>query len=1242
MSAASGEAPGQLRSSSCSIWFFAFLCACSNSGDSAGVGGSTVTPSDTIAPLFTGLTSVATAGGDAVLLSWDAGQDETTPQADLRYAVYLGLSSGGQDFSQPLVTTSGGATSIVVTGADSTDIAEGVRGYYVVRAVDGADNADANAVEISVAPVNPSDVAFVSDSGTGAGALGVFSAPYATIQDAVNAVVGAGGGVVVVDADAGGTSYAGEVDVAASGMEISLFGGFARFAGLAPGATGADVLASRDTSTHQTVLTGVGLSVLADDDLVRVDNAGGKSCVDGFAFTGDLPFTLSPLTGTLEGDVSSSYELYVSGTGTLFESELIVGDLVQHDSEGVLREVIWIDDDEYMILGRTVQTAITTPSGPGSVASRSAAVRVASGDMQLSGCTLSDGNTLAAETSSQAAGSELQIVGNRALGSARRAFQVAGGYRKLRIQNNRILGNVHWALGAVSPAARSLYVQPAGTDVLITHNLAGGRTFAGGGVNQQPSDDLEGCWALAFAAADPAAGGDLSITISDNEVRDHSGAAIWLRDIYDFGDGGSLALNVERNFFNGGNDSALVVSSDREIDSSPYRDPVALNVGGDVVMRFVDNDILNFEAYPLYVEMQVAAGGTTDVEVSGCNVTESARPCFFWARPGLTDDASSGGKIAVRLERNVSFGSAEGFRVAAGVGHGGSVLVDICHNTLVGTEDGFECFLQPYLSTTTQPVTFPDGLYTIRAFNNFVSGEDPFEIIDRRDDELNNLTVEDSASMAVFYAGYNTLRAMADGVSGAIDLDLTSKMSGALIERHFLGGGGQDSSESGMHIELEPSVVVQARALNNVAAFSSGGGFDVETDGPAPQLINNTAAYNGSQSSFEAGFENGQDIDDANGDLQAYILNCIASHNGAVDVAADRGARPYYSLIRDQPTPAGLGNLGGEPFYLYGLESLIGLGQAGTAEVLPELFRTRNSSAAINAGHPDPFWNDRDGTRNDMGAYGGPNAGLLGATFDGMALPLVYVATFPSPHLYTGNTLVSSTETLRFAFSRAVDLASVNAGIRVRDGGADVAGNFALEGDGRIVSFTPATTLTPNGGAFVDVAFTVDLAAADGQSLGYAWRERIAVRPLGTSAEVEPNDDGVAGLSAADFASAQPISAGAGPWVVEVESSVAAADDYDVYAVVAQAGDRLQATTLDARLSGGGVDGAIRLDLHSSIERLTEGSYDCLMPDNGVAVNGDAFLDHTFAEAGTYYLVVYNPDAAAAPQTYHLLTVLDR
>ena len=37
-------------------------------------------------------------------------------------------------------------------------------------------------------------------------------------------------------------------------------------------------------------------------------------------------------------------------------------------------------------------------------------------------------------------------------------------------------------------------------------------------------------------------------------------------------------------------------------------------------------------------------------------------------------------------------------------------------------------------------------------------------------------------------------------------------------------------------------------------------------------------------------------------------------------------------------------------------------------------FRLSPESPCINAGHPAAIYNDSDGTRNDMGAYGGPEA----------------------------------------------------------------------------------------------------------------------------------------------------------------------------------------------------------------------------------------------------------------------------
>jgi len=46
-----------------------------------------------------------------------------------------------------------------------------------------------------------------------------------------------------------------------------------------------------------------------------------------------------------------------------------------------------------------------------------------------------------------------------------------------------------------------------------------------------------------------------------------------------------------------------------------------------------------------------------------------------------------------------------------------------------------------------------------------------------------------------------------------------------------------------------------------------------------------------------------------------------------------------------------------------------------------EDFRLSPGSPCIDAGDPDPQYNDPDGSRNDIGAYGGPNAGWIGPDF---------------------------------------------------------------------------------------------------------------------------------------------------------------------------------------------------------------------------------------------------------------------
>ena len=148
------------------------------------------------------------------------------------------------------------------------------------------------------------------------------------------------------------------------------------------------------------------------------------------------------------------------------------------------------------------------------------------------------------------------------------------------------------------------------------------------------------------------------------------------------------------------------------------------------------------------------------------------------------------------------------------------------------------------------------------------------------------------------------------------------------------------------------------------------------------------------------------------------------------------------------------------------------------------------------------------------------------------------------------------------------------------------------------------------------------------------------------AAEAEPNDDGVAGLSSADFSNAQVVSAAsADSEAFELSASIATAADVDVYEIAVTAGDRLQATIVDARIASNVPDGVISLDLHSVSGRLTEGrrgQFTLVNSSSSSELTGDAFLDYTFEAGGTYYLVVTNTTSVSAPQPYQLLGTIER
>ena len=66
----------------------------------------------------------------------------------------------------------------------------------------------------------------------------------------------------------------------------------------------------------------------------------------------------------------------------------------------------------------------------------------------------------------------------------------------------------------------------------------------------------------------------------------------------------------------------------------------------------------------------------------------------------------------------------------------------------------------------------------------------------------------------------------------------------------------------------------------------------------------------------------------------------------------------------------------------------------------------QSTSPAINAGNPASTYNDRDGSRNDMGAYGGPCAGYPCAPvvdFDGDGAVTVMDIAFIAGKWYQGS-----------------------------------------------------------------------------------------------------------------------------------------------------------------------------------------------------------------------------------------------
>lgn len=104
----------------------------------------TLSPTDTTAPTFGGLTGISADVGNNITLTWTQATDAVTAQGSITYDIYHSTTSGAYDYNTAEFTHPIGVGTVIING-----YAPGTH-YFVMRARDLAGNRDTNTVEQSI------------------------------------------------------------------------------------------------------------------------------------------------------------------------------------------------------------------------------------------------------------------------------------------------------------------------------------------------------------------------------------------------------------------------------------------------------------------------------------------------------------------------------------------------------------------------------------------------------------------------------------------------------------------------------------------------------------------------------------------------------------------------------------------------------------------------------------------------------------------------------------------------------------------------------------------------------------------------------------------------------------------------------------------------------------------------------------------------------------------------------------
>lgn len=191
--------------------------------------------------------------------------------------------------------------------------------------------------------------------------------------------------------------------------------------------------------------------------------------------------------------------------------------------------------------------------------------------------------------------------------------------------------------------------------------------------------------------------------------------------------------------------------------------------------------------------------------------------------------------------------------------------------------------------------------------------------------------------------------------------------SSSIIRNNIIQGNGNasDSTLDYGLISLNSTPLI----ANNLIISNSGAGIYLGwADSAGTQVINNTVVGNKDNGIW---CYNGANAIIKNNIFRANTTGISASHGAVPQISfndvVDNTWRDYDSQSGGIANP-GPGDISVDPLF---------------DPLSSPPFALALGSRAINAGDPNPIYNDRDGTRNDLGCFGGPSA-----TLGGLGTPL--------------------------------------------------------------------------------------------------------------------------------------------------------------------------------------------------------------------------------------------------------------